>query len=256
MRFLFRLQSLCKLFFLLALFAMTKHFYWSNSAACAQDDTSSENASRVTGLELNGASLLPYSRPRSGRYFTFQVIVSNTGSVAQSALVVARCERFPTFQGISHVTLGPGESSGVRLRLKVPVEATQDGALIVSLSLNANSQSNQILVLPNGQPVIDTIRFPVETKRFVTGTILEPVPQSSPEWLFPKDDLLMSYELLAAANVDADMTRHMLSMDEGRLPCEMIDWNSVDAVVIGRKDGLETHLLTMSNLEEMRFTIN
>ena len=108
----------------------------------------------------------------------------------------------------------------------------------IPFALNSNSQSNRILVLPNGQPSIDTIRFPIETKRFVTGTILEPIPQSSPEWLFPKDDLLMSYELLAAANVDADMTQHMLSMDDGRLPCEMIDWNSVDAVVIGRKDGL------------------
>ena len=217
---------------------MTERFYWSNAAACAQHDTSNENVSQAIGLKLNGASLLPFSRPRPGRYFTFQVIVSNTGSVAQSAMIVASCERSPSFQAISHVTLGPGESSGVRLRLKVPVEATQDGALDISLSLNSNSQSNRILVLPNGQPSIDTIRFPIETKRFVTGTILEPIPQSSPEWLFPKDDLLMSYELLAAANVDADMTRHMLSMDDGRLPCEMIDWNSVDAVVIGRKDGL------------------
>ena len=218
---------------------MTKHFYWTNSAACAEHGTASENASQAIGLKLNGANLLPYSRPRPGRYFTFQVNVSNTGSVSQTALIVALVESAPTFQAISHVTLGPSESSGVRLRLKVPVEAMQDGALVISLSLNENSQSNRILASPNGQPLIDSIRFPVETKRFVTGTILEPVPQSSPEWLFPKDDLLMSYELLAAANVDAEMTRHMLSLDDGRLPCEMIDWNSVDAVVIGRKDGLK-----------------
>ncbi len=213
-------------------------FGFFSSDAIPQSESNSQSEIPNQGLRLNGLKLVPYSRPRAGRYLTIGMNVSNVSTVEQAGLIVARIDRAPNFQAATEVHVAPGESFRVDMRLQVPSNFAPNTAFEINASLNSLGAGQRVILGPTGHPILESLRLKVDDSGIITGIILEDNPPRTPEWYWPTKEFSMSYELMTAVNFDEVQPRRMLSIFDGVIPSQMADWEALDAIVIGREGPL------------------
>jgi hypothetical protein len=205
------------------------------SIALGQSDPMATKNLSSQGLRLKGIRVVPYSRPRPGRSFTFGVNVENVANEEQSGLVVARIDGALGYEASTEVHVQAGRSFGCDLHMRIPEGFELGSNFEISVSLNSLSGNQPVLLNPAGQPMIDSLRLSVADKKMVTALLLDDDPPVAPEWYWPQNESLMSYELIAATNENSDEPCQLLTIYDEKLPSQMVDWDSVDAVVIGRQ---------------------
>jgi len=218
------------------------------SIAYGQSEPNATRNLSSQGLRLKGIRVVPYSRPRPGRYFTFGVNVENIANEEQAGLVVARIEGAIGYEAATEVHVQAGRSYGVDLHMRVPEDFALGSNFEINVSLNSLGANQPVLLNPAGQPMIDSLRLSVPDKTMVTAILLEDDPPVSPEWYWPQNESLMSYELISATNADSYEPCQLLTIYDEKLPSQMVEWDSVDAVVIGREGPMrdETAMASMA----------
>lgn len=192
----------------------------------------------TTSLRLGGIAIAPLTPPLPGRLVTFRIPVLNSGDTQQSALVMGALAQAPSLQGAVQVTVPPGESRSAELRLWVPGSLAPGSALDLNVSLNATEPGERVLLSSSGHPIIDSLSLRVDSEKFVTATMLDAGAQQLPEWAWPRDDDLMSYELTLAARVHAQLSRRTVSVAHESLPAQLADSRGIDALILARDEAL------------------
>jgi hypothetical protein len=188
-------------------------------------------------MRMQGVRMSPFSRPRPGRLFSVRTSVINHDGQERAGLVLARVEQAPDLQAAVEVHVPPGETRTVDLHLRLPPTLAPGSHFDLVFSLNS-LEHGRALLSPSGQPLIDSLRMQVEKEPLVTAVMLEPEPPRAPEWYWPYDEHLMSYECTIAARIDTGHERQTLSITEENLPTQLVDWDGIDAFVIARQGPL------------------
>lgn len=204
--------------------------------AVSQASPPAQPAERA-GLRLRGVHMSPFSRPRPGRLFTIRTTVLNESSEERAGLVLARIDRAPELQAAAEVHIPPGESRLVDLRLRVPSDIEPGSGFDLSFSLNS-LDGERVLLLPSGQPQIDSLRMTVDNERIVTALMLEDDVPYPPEWAWPQHTHVMPYECAIAARIDTGFWRQTASLTHDNYPTQMVDWDGFDVVFLARSGPL------------------
>lgn len=197
--------------------------------------SSGTTASKNDGMRLQGIKLAPFSRPRPGRMWTIRVGVKNESTEPQAALVMGRIEQVPQFQSAIEAHLRPGERREVSLRLQIPEHLKAKDYINLNVSMNSLDADNRVLLSPDGTPLIDSLKLPVEVEENATAFFINPDPPHPPEWLWPYDAYQMYYETIVASRVDSELTRRLYPMDEEVLPSQLADLEGLDSIVIAQE---------------------
>lgn len=185
------------------------------------------------GLRLQGVSMSPFSRPRPGHLFTVRAGVANTSAEEQAGMVLARLDRVPDLQAAAEVRVPPGESRIVDLHLRIPADFAPGSNFDLSFSLNA-LDGQRVLLNSSGKPQIDSLRMMLDSEQLVTGVMLANEPPHAPDWYWPYDERLMSYECAVAARIDSGHNRQTLAITQENVPAQLIDWEGFDTFVIAQ----------------------
>jgi hypothetical protein len=208
------------------------------SMAFSQVAIKDSNDSTGSGLRLIGIRLVPYSRPRPGKQFIVQVNVENVSKEPKSAMVLVKIDQMPDYQAASEVHIQPNSAFSVDVHLRVPAHLKRDSPFEIIVSLNSLSENPRVLLTPKGQPMIDSLRLKVDSVAMTTVVMLEQGPPFAPEWYWPRKDHLFSYELTIASRLNYMLPRNTLTMEDGQMPCQLIEWESVDSIVLAREGPL------------------
>jgi hypothetical protein len=107
------------------------------SIAYGQSEPNATRNLSSQGLRLKGIRVVPYSRPRPGRYFTFGVNVENISKEEQAGLVVARIEGAIGYEAATEVHVQAGRSYGVDLQMRIPEDFALGSNFEINVSLNS-----------------------------------------------------------------------------------------------------------------------
>jgi hypothetical protein len=88
------------------------------------------------------------------------------------------------------------------------------------------------LIQRDGEAIEQKIRLSVEKEVCITATLLNKPPRQILEWEWPNHSSYPSYDWLVATRTGAGYQRVTMDLESTALPSELVDWDSIDNLVI------------------------
>lgn len=189
-------------------------------------------AAEKSGLRIETVNFAPYSRVRPGRVLVIRALVANDGESPAEGQLVSRIEQLADEEGARKIKLAPREVKYFDIYLQVPRSAQPGNYLVITTTLTVMEGGRQVMLDSNDSSMFQTLRLQVEPETVVTAALLDAPPPEYPNWDWKKPGVYDAYEMIVAARLDAEMSRRCVVLDSEMVPCQLVDWDNIDCLVI------------------------
>lgn len=180
---------------------------------------------------MTSITISPFSKVRPGRMFAIRCRVVNEQEQRDTVTVVANIVGLPGEQFARQVTVEAGASKTVDVSLPLS-EQYRATSVEISCTLWVERDGRPTLIQRDGEAIEQKMRFSVEQEACITATLLNAPPRQYLDWEWPKKSGYPSYDWLVATRTGAGHQRVTLDLESYALPNELIDWDSIDNLVI------------------------
>ena len=206
-----------------------------SGSVCAQptnEENPSPSSSNLSSeLSIESLTFTPYSRVRSGGLVSVRCTVGNSGKQRAVGYLVGKVDNLIGQEDRRSIAVDPGEKKTFEVQLRLP-EMLPKTAIEVSMKLLVRENGREVLVQTNGEPVVRTVRMPVETGRSVTATRMDAPPKEQVYWRWPPTRTYSTYEMVVATRIDALLSRMMVGFEQEPFPVRLSDWECIDLLVL------------------------
>lgn len=176
-------------------------------------------------------TISPFSKVRPGRMFAIRCRVANEQEQRDTVTIVANIVGLPGEQFARQVTIEAGAAKTVDIALPLS-EKYRDTSVEISCTLWVERNGRPTLVQRDGEAIEQKMRFSVEQESCITATLLNPPPRQFLDWEWPKSTSYPTYDWVVATRTGAGHQRVTLDLETYALPNELVDWDSIDNLVI------------------------